>query len=335
MEPTVAPGMTNQALWRTAVEKQLEAIRLIDRLFSLRDPKAKKVIQEHGFDVDRTILKPAIPYVWSKETTQAVLAASRSIPLDTQFNTWTLNTPAAWWYFEEPLPFKTLELPGIENVGVRALCFGWMTTNEGLDPKMLKVKNVPPYAFVGCSAWCDSLAERTRIGASITPSQTWTWSDDFTLGQVLDISSRMHWFQYGPLGKFRNKPQFGFNEFMAATEGLSKFVLAAFAWLGQDIIANTVERLERHQRKEFNRYTGQNLDGVQFISLRKVHREHSEPGNGKRELSCQFTVDGHWRNQACGEGMKQRKLIWISPYLKGPEDKPFRPSKQKVYLVNR
>lgn len=35
--------------------------------------------------------------------------------------------------------------------------------------------------------------------------------------------------------------------------------------------------------------------------------------------SKRFIVRGHWRNQAHGEGMADRKLIWIQPYWKGPE----------------
>lgn len=39
----------------------------------------------------------------------------------------------------------------------------------------------------------------------------------------------------------------------------------------------------------------------------------------RRQLSARFIVRGHWRNQPHGEGNKQRKLIWIKPYYKGPD----------------
>lgn len=32
-----------------------------------------------------------------------------------------------------------------------------------------------------------------------------------------------------------------------------------------------------------------------------------------------FCVRGHFRNQACGVGYGQRKLTWIAPYMKGPD----------------
>lgn len=38
-----------------------------------------------------------------------------------------------------------------------------------------------------------------------------------------------------------------------------------------------------------------------------------------REFAARFVVRGHWRNQACGPGLSERRLLWIKPYYKGPE----------------
>jgi hypothetical protein len=45
----------------------------------------------------------------------------------------------------------------------------------------------------------------------------------------------------------------------------------------------------------------------------------SEASRDRRKLSIRFTVRGHWRNQACGTGMKNHVLRFIKPYNKGPE----------------
>jgi hypothetical protein len=37
------------------------------------------------------------------------------------------------------------------------------------------------------------------------------------------------------------------------------------------------------------------------------------------EYAARFIVRRHWRNQACGEGRKEHRLIWIKPYYKGPD----------------
>lgn len=39
-------------------------------------------------------------------------------------------------------------------------------------------------------------------------------------------------------------------------------------------------------------------------------------------LDKQWLVRGHWRNQAHGEKLLLRKLIWIQPYLKGNLQQP-------------
>ena len=42
--------------------------------------------------------------------------------------------------------------------------------------------------------------------------------------------------------------------------------------------------------------------------------------HGGSAPSVQFIVRGHWRRQAHGPGHSQRKIIWIQPFWKGPED---------------
>jgi hypothetical protein len=38
------------------------------------------------------------------------------------------------------------------------------------------------------------------------------------------------------------------------------------------------------------------------------------------KLAKKYMVRGHWRNQACGRNLQDRKLRWIEPYWKGPEN---------------
>lgn len=57
-------------------------------------------------------------------------------------------------------------------------------------------------------------------------------------------------------------------------------------------------------------------------------REHvlaalDDERSGKRRGSSpkvQFLVRGHWRRQACGAGLTERRTIWIQPFWKGPEE---------------
>lgn len=44
-----------------------------------------------------------------------------------------------------------------------------------------------------------------------------------------------------------------------------------------------------------------------------------EDGGESWHLTHQHLVRGHWRQQACGPGLKWRKPVYIAPYIKGPE----------------
>jgi hypothetical protein len=39
-----------------------------------------------------------------------------------------------------------------------------------------------------------------------------------------------------------------------------------------------------------------------------------------RRLTYKTAVRGHWRNQACGPKLSQRRLLWIRPHTRGPGD---------------
>ena len=45
-------------------------------------------------------------------------------------------------------------------------------------------------------------------------------------------------------------------------------------------------------------------------------------GKKRQSQTVQYIVRGHWRNQPCGPGLKDRKRMWIQPFWKGMEDAP-------------
>lgn len=57
----------------------------------------------------------------------------------------------------------------------------------------------------------------------------------------------------------------------------------------------------------------------------KINRTVLREGKGtgsRGPVTVQSRVAGHWKKQAHGPGRKERKLIWIDPYWRGPEDSP-------------
>ncbi len=308
--------------WVDAFETQLDALKLVDQFIDMATPE---VIREmKSWRVDRKLLEAASPFAWSADVIKAVLEAGKSIPLDTELNVWNLTTSVAWWYFEEPLPFQTVHE---EHLGVRALCFGCLPRKE-------------PGTF-GLPVCCwideDNLQLAARYKSRVMPSQTFEWSSEhLTLGGLLEETLKEHRKIYGPGGHHHHDPQVGERAFMEATEGCARFILAGLAWLNQKVVAQTHEHIERHRGKEFARLTlRERPTSIKVVQLRRVERAPSEGEGAGREYSCQWIVGGHWRNQAYGHKMAERRLTWINPYIKGPDDKPLKVAPATVYEVSR
>jgi hypothetical protein len=70
----------------------------------------------------------------------------------------------------------------------------------------------------------------------------------------------------------------------------------------------------------------------------KLRREATPPGeeplHGDANYSHRFIVSGHWRNQWYPASNVHRQ-IWISPYVKGPEDQPLVVRPRRVFTFNR
>ncbi len=61
---------------------------------------------------------------------------------------------------------------------------------------------------------------------------------------------------------------------------------------------------------------------IRIVKLRKLDRTYSGEGPPGGHYSHRWVVSGHWRRQPCGPGRKDRRLTFIPPHVKGPEDKP-------------
>lgn len=94
----------------------------------------------------------------------------------------------------------------------------------------------------------------------------------------------------------------------------------------------------RAKKKKLKNAIGKssNLDGLtvggdlQPINVHKIDALPLGAQGATGTLTKRFLVRGHWRNQAHGTGLKQRKLMYIQPHFKGPEAGEIR---NKPYVV--
>lgn len=56
------------------------------------------------------------------------------------------------------------------------------------------------------------------------------------------------------------------------------------------------------------------------LDVREQVRDFVSGATDRRVPTVQTLVRGHYRNQACGVGMKEHKVIWIEPHWRGPEE---------------
>lgn len=122
--------------------------------------------------------------------------------------------------------------------------------------------------------------------------------------------------------------------------GSHTWAMAALRFLRLPFVqAETVE-MSRQVRRHYERKTGKPAT-VRTVLLRKSSKEAkavegskaAEGSQGGVDWSCQWLVRGHWRKRA--ERYGPGDPFYVSPYLKGPDDKPFRAPREAVYLVKR
>lgn len=300
--------------WQPAVDSLIDARRIVSMLQAHHIPEdaADQESLAMNWVRDEVILKHAAPFWWGKDTISAVQALSQKIPGDAELNFWNLQTNAAWWHFETPLPMVT----NLSEVPVKAISLGWFDDQ-----------------FV-VSCWVPDHIKKKFL---VCPSQVWTWKSNETLDSMLVRVRKTHEFVYRPSGPWGKEKILGVDKYMVAAEYGSRFILGALMWMSQrlPILTTTEQPIERHRRKEFNKSAATPLSGVKVVQLRRRESQPSESTGHHPDHQFRWIVDGHFRHQPVGPGGRDRKLIWIDPFLKGPADKPLKAPAVKVYQVSR
>ena len=73
------------------------------------------------------------------------------------------------------------------------------------------------------------------------------------------------------------------------------------------------------------------------VTVVRLRRPASPPKEGDPEVvhwTHRWLVGGHWRNQWY-PSIGQHRQIWISPFVKGPEELPLVPNKARVFTLSR
>jgi len=112
--------------------------------------------------------------------------------------------------------------------------------------------------------------------------------------------------------------------------GPASALVATWLLITQQIAVAVPAELDRATRKSYARQH-RSVPDVRIVrikarSTRRADKTGAATGTGRGPLQQREWVGEHWKQQAFGPGRSQHKLIYIAPYLRGPDDKPIRAS---------
>lgn len=289
--------------WMTALEKQfflMKACSTLQTTEALREAREWEPLAI--FKSTDRLLRQAECFAWTAEPTSAVAFASKTIPETTTFHRSILPSPSGWWWFDVPLPMV---------VNHRAECNSCNAMLWGPDDHNnieLQFCAIPAFAL--------------KDGDNPAPMGRAFLRDGQALNALLSAVQPP------------DDSEFDYRELQDGLKLLRVFV-AGCVWLQQRICISSSGHIERHRRKQLARETNAPVPSdVKVIQLRRMESSSRPPSadGDPVDWSCRWIVNGHWRNQPYKD---KRELIYIMPYVKGPEEMPLRVPSHTVYQVSR
>jgi hypothetical protein len=106
---------------------------------------------------------------------------------------------------------------------------------------------------------------------------------------------------------------------------------ALFRLIAQGVLASSAERPDRAARRRAAQWRPEPV--VKVVQLRRlIHPSPTAAAGQDVEWSCQWLVGQHWHRYHTKNGIEKR---WLMPYVKGPEDKPLKMPRARVFAVVR
>lgn len=233
-----------------------------------------------------------------------------------------------------------------------------MDAAPGEDDDFSGGKNQKPGIPLAGFAWRDSSIHDTVTGESISGLTYWLFLDQggaeeygLERGEMgpLTLYDFSGWAYGRPWNSVNTDEQVEgtLNEegrFLVApiVDSTRRVILTTFKMLQQTIVTLGTERPYRALKRRCAQYMPE-VGDILVIQLRKEYhpaKKYAEDhGDDDVEFegpwySHRFLVRGHWKRQRHGEGGTERKIIWVAPYIKGPEDKPLV-VKDKIFSLEQ
>lgn len=326
--------------------------------------KMEKICEKNGWDIEETYkkrlelwtddivssVKNSDCYFVKDEMTDLILFASRKLD-DTDIADLSIcPSDMGFVYFEKPLP--------ITDVRGRTMLihiFLWKKIFSEDGKKMA----------VTFSAWNDSDRQPDEVAKDMLTVK----EGKQNLKEYLALLGKFHWIHMGSIQQGQvigseTKPlseedieetrRITFNqetleplsdeewekykaEVLTEPTNSTRLLYAYWLLMTQTLTSVSKERGDRAQRRRMEREKlPTEVVVVQFRKRRYINADTDETHEENAvEWSHRWIVGGHWRWQPYKDPVSKgviKKRIWISPYVKGPEDKPLV-AKSKVFVL--
>jgi hypothetical protein len=249
--------------------------------------------------LSRLILREATPFYWETSCVDLARAASAKLPDSFCLAKQDLIVNTGFFWF--PAPYASIHGRTWRE---DYLGFGWTVQDDDI--------------FVFVSFVQAYIVEEGRELPVLHP-----------------IPIRFFFFSLGDvqIGEFLDSsvPEAS-NEIRVARIERTRFEIAAILFVGQKILLTQTLRPPRAMRRRAEAAPALRDYRVVRLRERDAAEAHRSDQTGI-EWSCRWAVRGHWRNQFYPSKANNR-TIWIDPYIKGPDGKPFRAS-STIFDVGR
>lgn len=325
---------------------------------------------EHLYEPNIKALQQSEPYFWDTRIVQLVIASGEQLPETITFDdSWLMGRAGYWWLGRSSpligvsesdhkwyvysllwwIEANTLHITTLDIFEREHNQLGAFTWHRGetLKDALIRLKETPMVSRASCRA--DLLLDRIILDKSkeiieLENKRLGVVQQVQQLGdEIKELGGKVREVDLQDALTRREEAVRISDEYNKGHEGRTRMwkeasanALKAFAcgslWLQQKIVVTEYGKLDRHAERRLARAKMETEVRVVHLRSKSYVKTTAEEEKRQVDWAWQWAVRGHWRDQPTKDGSK---LIWIHPYIKGPEDKPLKPDAGRVFAVTR
>lgn len=249
------------------------------------------------------ILTKADPYYWAPEICDLISTTSRTMPAYT-LRPEDMPSPFGFCWFARKIALPSPD--GLIGMADMTGFLWWADLDQVWFTSLLGSVERPEGAPGLSGIWQYGMdhEELIRIGLPTEPEKA-------IKGDTIDVDTTV-----------------------SRAVGQMRIIACCLAFMQQQVLVTTNERADRPSRKR----ALASLKHEPLVRVVRLRRKSSagpvEDDREPAEWSHRWIVSGHWRQQYY-PSTAERRPLFILPYVKGPEDKPLKPPRAKVFAVVR